>query len=95
MHTDNDASAVSSRAITAVYFFHREPLAFSGGELRIMDTVREPNQVRALGPSRIVHPLQNQIVFFPSGLLHEIQPVQVRPNDFCNSRFTVNGWLHA
>lgn len=95
MHTDNDAAAVASRAITAVYFFHREPSAFGGGELRIMDTVHEAGRVRAPGPSRIVYPRQNQIVFFPSGLLHEIQPVQAVQDDFCNSRFTVNGWLHA
>ena len=37
-HSDNGAEAVAAREITFVYFFHREPKQFSGGELRIYDS---------------------------------------------------------
>jgi SM-20-related protein len=87
MHTDNGSREVHSRSLTFVYFFHREPRAFEGGELRFLD---------AGGRSaHLVFPLQNQIVFFPSGCLHEILPVGCPSGDFRDGRFTVNGWLHT
>jgi SM-20-related protein len=94
MHTDNDAPQVARRLITFVYFFHREPRAFSGGELRIHDSHRSGERTLASGPYRIVYPHQNQIVFFYSGTLHEILPVGCPTGQFADSRFTVNGWFH-
>ncbi len=94
MHTDNDAGEVAGRTITFVYFFYREPRGFNGGELRIYDTSRNNGSPVAAGPCRVVHPLQNQIVLFPSGCLHEILQVECRSHDFLDSRFTVNGWFH-
>jgi Rps23 Pro-64 3,4-dihydroxylase Tpa1-like proline 4-hydroxylase len=94
IHTDNDSAEVSGRRLTFVYFFYREPRGFAGGELRIYDTLREDGQARAVGPYRVVYPLQNQIVFFPSGCLHEVLPVGAPSGDFADSRFTVNGWFH-
>jgi SM-20-related protein len=94
VHSDNDAGPVRGREITFVYFFHREPRAFFGGELRIFDTQLENDRTVATGPYRIVYPLQNQIVFFPSYCLHEILPVGCPSGHFADSRFTVNGWLH-
>ena len=94
VHNDNDAGPVRGREITFVYFFHREPRAFLGGELRIFDTHWEGDRIAAAGPHRIVYPLQNQVVFFPSYCLHEILPVGCPSRQFADSRFTVNGWLH-
>jgi Rps23 Pro-64 3,4-dihydroxylase Tpa1-like proline 4-hydroxylase len=94
IHTDNDSAEVSGRRLTFVYFFYREPRGFAGGELRIYDTLREDGQARAAGPYRVVYPLQNQVVFFPSGCLHEVLPVGAPSGDFADSRFTVNGWFH-
>jgi SM-20-related protein len=93
-HTDNGSAEVASREITFVYFFHNEPRQFSGGELKIYDTQMENGRAIASGPHRVVHPLQNQIVFFPSGCLHEILPVGSPSDSFVDRRFTVNGWLH-
>jgi Rps23 Pro-64 3,4-dihydroxylase Tpa1-like proline 4-hydroxylase len=39
-------------------------------------------------------PQQNQIVFFPCSVLHEITPVECPSRAFADSRFTLNGWLH-
>jgi SM-20-related protein len=94
VHTDNDATQVNSRVLTFVYFFHREPRAFVGGELRIYDSYRDGNRTLASGPYRVVYPLQNQIVFFPSGVLHEVLPVGCPGGAFGDCRFTVNGWFH-
>jgi Rps23 Pro-64 3,4-dihydroxylase Tpa1-like proline 4-hydroxylase len=94
MHTDSGSTPVQCRAITFVYFFHREPRGFGGGELLIHDTDSAGGQAVPAGPYRVVHPLQNQIVFFPSDCLHEILPVDCRSGAFEDSRFTVNGWWH-
>ena len=37
-HSDNGSERVASRHLTFVYFFHREPRQFEGGELRIHDS---------------------------------------------------------
>lgn len=94
IHTDNDSSEVSGRRLTFVYFFYREPRGFAGGELRIYDTQRENGQTTAAGPYHVIQPTQNQVVFFPSGCLHEVLPVGAPSGDFADSRFTINGWFH-
>ncbi len=94
IHTDNDSSEVHGRRLTFVYFFYREPRGFAGGELRIYDTQRENGHASAIGPYHVIHPMQNQVVFFPSGCLHEVLPVGAPSGDFSDSRFTVNGWFH-
>jgi Rps23 Pro-64 3,4-dihydroxylase Tpa1-like proline 4-hydroxylase len=93
-HIDNEANEVSGRRLTFVYFFHREPCGFQGGELRLFDTEIRDGRSVAVGPYRVVYPLQNQIVFFPSSCLHEIVPVTCPSCSFEDSRFTVNGWYH-
>jgi Rps23 Pro-64 3,4-dihydroxylase Tpa1-like proline 4-hydroxylase len=93
-HSDNAEEEIASRQLTYVYFFHREPKAFSGGELRLHDSYRENGGWSSTGDYKAVVPEQNQIVFFPSSLLHEITPVQCPSQAFGDSRFTVNGWLH-
>lgn len=93
-HADDGAGPAASRHVTFVYFFHREPRGFAGGELRLFDTIADNGRRVAAGPYRVIYPLQNQVVFFPSGCLHEILPVACPSGDFADSRFTVNGWLH-
>jgi Rps23 Pro-64 3,4-dihydroxylase Tpa1-like proline 4-hydroxylase len=93
-HSDDGMPEVASREITFVYFFHREPKAFSGGELRIYDSAPENDGNRAVSSYRVIVPEQNQLVVFASGLSHEITPVRCPSGQFVDSRFTVNGWLH-
>ena len=83
-HTDDGSHATASRQLTFVYFFHREPRRFHGGELRLYDST---------GGYRSIVPEQNQIVFFPCSAMHEITPVDCPSGLFADSRFTVNGWL--
>jgi Rps23 Pro-64 3,4-dihydroxylase Tpa1-like proline 4-hydroxylase len=93
-HIDNGAEAVVTREITFVYFFHREPKQFSGGELRIYDSRRENDNYVPTANYRTIVPEQNQLILFASGLSHEITPVECPSGAFADSRFTVNGWVH-
>jgi Rps23 Pro-64 3,4-dihydroxylase Tpa1-like proline 4-hydroxylase len=93
-HSDDSEEIIASRRITFVYFFHSEPRPFEGGELRLHDSHREGELQVSSGSYQIVVPQQNQIVFFPCSLLHEITPVECRSRAFADSRFTLNGWLH-
>lgn len=93
-HSDNGAPEVATREVTFVYFFHREPKEFSGGELRVYDSSPESDGYPATSNCRTIVPEQNQLVLFPSRLSHEITPVECPSGKFADSRFTVNGWLH-
>lgn len=92
-HSDSGSDRVASRYLTFVYFFHREPRQFEGGELRIHDARLEDGTYVSQGSYQTIAPQQNQIVFFPCELLHEITPVKCPSGLFADSRFTVNGWL--
>jgi SM-20-related protein len=92
-HSDNGSDRVASRHLTFVYFFHREPRQFEGGELRIHDAHLEDGTYVSEGTYQTIVPQQNQIVFFPCELLHEITPVNCGSQLFADSRFTLNGWL--
>jgi Rps23 Pro-64 3,4-dihydroxylase Tpa1-like proline 4-hydroxylase len=92
-HDDNGSEGVASRHLTFVYFFHREPRQFEGGELRIHDSHLQDGSYVSDGSYQTIVPRQNQIVFFPCELMHEITPVRCSSRDFADSRFTLNGWL--
>lgn len=92
-HSDNGSERVASRYLTFVYFFHREPRQFEGGELRIHDSRLQDGVYVSEGSYQAIVPQQNQIVFFPCELLHEITPVNCASQLFADSRFTLNGWL--
>ncbi len=94
MHKDDDSDSVRSRAITFVYYFYREPKAFEGGALRLYDAQLDRHGKVSAGSHQTVHPMQNQIVLFPSDCLHEVLPVGCPSRDYADSRFTVNGWVH-
>jgi len=92
-HNDNGSDKVASRYLTFVYFFHREPKQFEGGDLRIHDARLDRGEYASTGSYQTMVPQQNQIVFFPCELLHEITPVECSSRLFADSRFTLNGWL--
>ena len=92
-HPDNGHDDVATRHLTFVYFFHREPKQFDGGELRIHDARLQGEHYVSTGSYQTIVPQQNQIVFFPCALLHEITPVKCASQGFADCRFTLNGWL--
>jgi len=80
----------SDRMLSAVYYFHAEPKAFSGGALRLyaFDTKEDE------GSFADVQPEQNTLLVFPSWALHEVLPVNCPSRRFSDSRFNVNCWVH-
>jgi SM-20-related protein len=90
-HIDTLAGAIGEhspdeRILTAVYYFHREPQGFSGGELRLSPVAHNPAAVRDIAPHR------NMLVAFPSWAPHEVLPVRCPSGKFADSRFAINFW---
>ncbi len=93
LHNDNGVEELASRIFTFVYYFHQEPKAFTGGELRIYNGEFQDKKFISKG-YQVVVPRNNCIVFFPSQLMHEVIQVQCPSQKFLDGRFTVNGWVH-
>ena len=94
VHRDNTEERTCPRKLSYVYYFHRRPKRFSGGDLWLYDTDFEAGRALPAVFSRI-EPVDNSLVFFPSGAFHEITPVACDPQDFGSGRFTVNGWVRS
>jgi Rps23 Pro-64 3,4-dihydroxylase Tpa1-like proline 4-hydroxylase len=79
------------RMLSGVYYFHREPKAFGGGELRLHRFGAAPG---ALQDYVEVEPEQNSLVAFPAWAPHEVRPVTCPSRAFADSRFSVNCWIY-
>ena len=93
VHNDNGSPDTASRELTFVYYFNREPKAFSGGELRLYDSRIENSFFVKADSFKAIEPRNNSIVFFLSRHMHEVLPVRCPSKSFADSRFTVNGWI--
>jgi SM-20-related protein len=85
-----DARKASDRMLSAVYYLHVEPKAFSGGALRLYSLGTKEDEVNFAD----VQPEQNTLLAFPSWALHEVLPVSCPSRRFSDSRFNVNCWVH-
>jgi len=82
-------SEARRRIISAVYYFHALPKAFSGGVLRL-------HSLAASGQSCTfadIAPDYDTLVFFPSFFPHEVLPVKCARGHFLDSRFAINIWI--
>ena len=79
-----------NRAVSGVYYFYRQPKAFSGGELRLL-----PFDWKIKGTQNAVElvPEHDSLVLFPSWVPHEVLPIRSSSSDFLDSRFAINCWL--
>ncbi len=93
LHNDNGTPGTRSRALSYVYYFHREPKGFTGGDLQLFHSKVENGFYVADKTFEIVHPLNNRIVFFQSYHQHQVLPIACPSKAFADSRFTLNGWL--
>jgi SM-20-related protein len=92
-HNDSGSATTADRILSYVYYFQTRPSCFFGGELRIYETQSEHGK-QVIGRSHyMIPPDDNTIVFFPSHIWHEVLPTYVPSGAFCDSRFTVNGWI--
>jgi Rps23 Pro-64 3,4-dihydroxylase Tpa1-like proline 4-hydroxylase len=80
----------SRRIISAVYYFHALPKAFSAGALRLHSLGASGQQ----GTFVDIPPDYDTLVFFPSMFPHEVLPVKSPSGKFLDSRFAINCWIH-
>ncbi len=93
VHNDSSGEGFMHRMISFVYYFHRTPKAFSGGELRLYDRDVKDGILRPASTYKDIQPLDNSLVFFDSRDMHEVMPVVCPSRAFADGRFTVNGWI--
>jgi Rps23 Pro-64 3,4-dihydroxylase Tpa1-like proline 4-hydroxylase len=93
VHTDAGDNETRKRELTYVYYFHRTPRVFAGGELRVYDDQLRNNRLARADSFQVVEPEHNSIVFFHARVMHEVTRVDVPTRAFADSRFTVNGWV--
>ena len=85
-HTDFNAGDSTPRLVNYVYYLHRRPKSFSGGDLLLHDGEVADTFTR-------IEPLDNSIILFSSRIPHEVTVVECGPGDFGAGRFSVNGAL--
>jgi Rps23 Pro-64 3,4-dihydroxylase Tpa1-like proline 4-hydroxylase len=88
--TGPDQKGRGSRAISAVYYFHALPKAFSGGILRLHSLAASGRQ----GSFADIAPDRDTLVYFSSFFPHEVLPVKCTSGRFLDSRFAINFWLY-
>jgi SM-20-related protein len=81
---------LSSRLISAVYYFHRTPKSFSGGTLRIYPIAGSKDSKAFVE----IEPINDTLIFFPSWFPHEVLSVSCPSRRFEDSRFAINCWFH-
>jgi SM-20-related protein len=91
-HNDN-AAALGHRRITYVYYFHRQPRPFTGGDTRFFDHHPYAPNPPAVRHMMDIAPVHNSIIFFESGIFHEVRDILCNAPGFETARFTINGWL--
>ena len=86
-HTDTQTAMGQGthRALSAVYYFFREPKSFTGGNLRLYSNDESYTDIE---------PAQNTLAVFPSFVPHQVMQVQCPSQHFADSRFAINCWLH-
>lgn len=87
-HTDSASASTASRALTFVYYFHRVPTQYAGGELVFCDEGAEG------GGDVVISPDNDSLVLFDPRTPHEVRPIRCPSGRFEDGRFTLNGWLH-
>lgn len=91
-HTDQAPDL--PRVLTCLYYLHREPRGFAGGDLHLYDCIEDGDDRAAAETFTAVTPKANRLVVFPSDEFHEAMPVRCPSKVFADSRFAVTTWLH-
>ena len=83
---ENGSNGPQVRRINCLYYLHRQPKSFTGGDLLLHDGKVANTFTR-------IEPLDNSIVLFPSRCVHEVTLVECDPDDFGAGRFVVNSYV--
>lgn len=87
------ADAAADRALTGVYYFHRQPKGFSGGELRLHAIA--PADGDEMRQFIDIPPGPDTFLLFPAWAPHEVRPVSCPSGVFEDSRFAINCWYRS
>lgn len=88
------AAPGEDRVLSAVYYFHRAPKGFSGGELRLHRFAADWDREDAEPSSFVdIDPIDNSLVVFPSWAMHEVRQVRCPSSRFEDYRFAINCWF--
>jgi Rps23 Pro-64 3,4-dihydroxylase Tpa1-like proline 4-hydroxylase len=92
----NDTPPNGPRRVTFVYTLHRQPRAFSGGDLLLYDSkVAPPGGEGSFAATHTrLAPTDNRLLLFPSEFFHEVVPVGGVGSD-ADARIAINGWFHG
>jgi Rps23 Pro-64 3,4-dihydroxylase Tpa1-like proline 4-hydroxylase len=90
MDCDPGFERAAYRQISYVYFFHKMPRAYTGGNLLLFDTDIDTNWFSTASFTSVV-PEDNSIVFFPSAYWHSVVPISCPSKQFVDSRMVING----
>lgn len=88
-HDDNGSPETAARRVSYVYYVHKEPRPFAGGEL-VVYGAEGPSGERG---AYVIEPDNDTLVVFPSNLVHEVRPVNAASTSPLDARVTVNGWV--
>ncbi|MEO8559984.1 MAG: 2OG-Fe(II) oxygenase [Rhodospirillales bacterium] len=91
-HRDRGEGGMEHRRLSFVYYFNRQPRAFSGGGLALFDSMSDGSRYNPQIYS-LVEPADNSLIIFPSSFWHEVQQVRCQSGAYADSRFTLNGWI--
>ncbi|CAG4995110.1 hypothetical protein DYBT9275_01551 [Dyadobacter sp. CECT 9275] len=85
-----DQEKTNARTLSLVYYFHKEPKQFEGGELSLIPFDFFPGDDKPVA----LAPLHNSLLVFPSFAPHEVLPVKCPDVPFPGWRFTINYWIY-
>lgn len=97
IHRDASADPASpswARHVTFIYYFHRQPRRFTGGDLLLFDAAGHAQSGGEEFSFTRIDPVHNSLVFFQSNRLHTVTRIECPSADLLDGRWTVNGWLH-
>lgn len=93
IHSDNGSPSTATRVLTYVYYFHRQPVGFKGGQLRLYDSRIQFGRLWPTETFFELNPENNMLLLFPSSVMHEVLPTYCSSLEFTDGRFTLNGWV--
>ena len=93
-HCDTGPRPYPRLQLHCVYFFHRDPRAFSGGDLLLYDTDVETGDYDRFAFSRIV-PASNSLLVLPTSCYHEVTQVTSRSTALADARLSATVLLRG
>jgi SM-20-related protein len=93
IHIDNGAPSIAYRQVSYVFYFHREPKQFSGGLLRLYNTLIEGGTAKCGSHAVDIDPPGNSVIIFPPSIYHEVTPIRCASSALADQRLTLNGWM--